>query len=187
MQRLMALVTGVHDGILMMESSDSIKRSLGPRTCPTSEKEQIHLQKMATQKPKLKVGIVGAGLGGLAAGVAIARAGADVTILEATKELGEIGAGIQVHPSTCLLWPTALDPDPMLNRWHPMYHASSSAGASTSSSATTSSSTIESAPTPALREYSLPAQIQRRWLEPLASHGPFSVPTFACSDTVPGG
>jgi salicylate hydroxylase len=51
----------------------------------------------------LKVGIVGAGLGGLAAGVAIARAGADVTILEATKELGEIGAGIQVHPSTCLL------------------------------------------------------------------------------------
>jgi salicylate hydroxylase len=55
---------------------------------------------MATQRPKLKVGIIGAGLGGLAAGVAIARAGADVTILEATKELGEIGAGIQVTCQT---------------------------------------------------------------------------------------
>jgi salicylate hydroxylase len=53
---------------------------------------------MATQRPKLKVGIIGAGLGGLAAGVAVACAGADVTILEATKELGEIGAGIQVLP-----------------------------------------------------------------------------------------
>lgn len=42
------------------------------------------------------VGIVGAGIGGLAAGIAIARAGATVTILEATVELGEIGAGIQV-------------------------------------------------------------------------------------------
>jgi 2-polyprenyl-6-methoxyphenol hydroxylase-like FAD-dependent oxidoreductase len=105
--------------------------------------EQSNISKMTSQRPKLKVGIVGAGLGGLAAGVAIARAGADVTILEATKELGEIGAGIQVHPSTCLLWLSALDPDPILNRWRPMYHVSSSAGASTSSSATTSSSTTE--------------------------------------------
>ncbi|KAH8812439.1 salicylate hydroxylase [Xylogone sp. PMI_703] len=47
-------------------------------------------------KPKMHVGIIGAGLGGLTAAIAIARAGAQVTILEATKELGEIGAGIQV-------------------------------------------------------------------------------------------
>ena len=44
----------------------------------------------------LKVGIVGAGLGGLAAAIAIARAGAEVTVLEAASALGEIGAGIQM-------------------------------------------------------------------------------------------
>ena len=36
----------------------------------------------------LKVGLVGASIGGLAA--AIARAGANVTVLEATSELGEV-------------------------------------------------------------------------------------------------
>ena len=45
----------------------------------------------------MRVGVIGAGIGGLAAGIAIARAGAIVTILEAASELGEIGAGIQVH------------------------------------------------------------------------------------------
>lgn len=44
----------------------------------------------------IRVGIVGAGLGGLAAAIAVARAGADVTVLESASELGEIGAGIQV-------------------------------------------------------------------------------------------
>lgn len=44
----------------------------------------------------LSVGIVGGGLGGLAAAIACARAGADVTVLEAASVLAEIGAGIQV-------------------------------------------------------------------------------------------
>ena len=43
-------------------------------------------------KRSLNVGIVGAGLGGLAAAIAIARAGCDVTILEAAAELGEVGS-----------------------------------------------------------------------------------------------
>jgi len=47
-------------------------------------------------RPGLHVGIIGGGMGGLTAGIAIARAGAKVTILEAAAELGEIGAGIQV-------------------------------------------------------------------------------------------
>ena len=47
---------------------------------------------------KLRVGIIGAGIGGLAAGISIAQAGASVTFLEAANELGEIGAGIQVDP-----------------------------------------------------------------------------------------
>ena len=40
---------------------------------------------------KIHVGIVGAGLGGLAAAIGIARAGHKVTILEQTQELGEVG------------------------------------------------------------------------------------------------
>lgn len=52
---------------------------------------------------KLHVGICGGGLGGLAAAIAIARAGAKVTLLEAAKELGEIGAGIQVFPNVSRL------------------------------------------------------------------------------------
>jgi salicylate hydroxylase len=44
----------------------------------------------------IHVGIIGAGMGGLAAAIALRRGGAKVTILEATNELGEIGAGIQI-------------------------------------------------------------------------------------------
>lgn len=45
------------------------------------------------EKPgRLSVGIVGAGLGGMMAAIAIAEAGADVTILEAAAELGEVCA-----------------------------------------------------------------------------------------------
>ena len=51
-------------------------------------------------KQELNVGIIGAGIGGVLASIAIARAGAKVTVLEAASELGEIGAGIQMV-STC--------------------------------------------------------------------------------------
>ena len=54
---------------------------------------------MAEPGRELHVGLVGAGLGGLAAAIAIARAGAKVTVLEAAAELGEIGAGIQMTPN----------------------------------------------------------------------------------------
>lgn len=47
-------------------------------------------------KRDLKVGIVGAGIGGMMASIAIARAGGKVTVLEAAQQLGEIGAGIQM-------------------------------------------------------------------------------------------
>jgi len=38
----------------------------------------------------LHVGICGAGIGGVLAAIAIARAGAQVTVLEAAAELGEV-------------------------------------------------------------------------------------------------
>lgn len=47
----------------------------------------------------LEVGIIGAGIGGVTAAIAIARAGAKVTVLEAASQLGEIGAGIQMVPT----------------------------------------------------------------------------------------
>ena len=47
-------------------------------------------------KRELNVGIVGAGIGGVMASIAISRAGGKVTVLEAAHELGEIGAGIQM-------------------------------------------------------------------------------------------
>jgi salicylate hydroxylase len=54
---------------------------------------------MADCPKDLQVGLVGAELGGLTAAIAIARAGAKVTVLEAAAELGEIGAGIQMTPN----------------------------------------------------------------------------------------
>jgi salicylate hydroxylase len=43
--------------------------------------------------------IAGAGIGGLAAALACAQAGCEVTVLEAAAELGEVGAGIQLGPN----------------------------------------------------------------------------------------
>ena len=47
----------------------------------------------------LHVGIIGAGMGGLSAAIALVRGGVKVTMLEAATELGEIGAGIQIFPN----------------------------------------------------------------------------------------
>ena len=49
---------------------------------------------------KLNVGIIGGGIGGVAAGVALCQAGADVTVYERANELLEVGAGM-------MLWPNA--------------------------------------------------------------------------------
>ncbi|WEW55625.1 3-hydroxybenzoate 6-monooxygenase superfamily protein [Emydomyces testavorans] len=54
-------------------------------------------------RPQFHVVIVGAGLGGLAAAIGIAKARHKVTLLEQAPELGEIGAGIQIPPNASLI------------------------------------------------------------------------------------
>ena len=51
----------------------------------------------------VRVAVVGAGIGGLTAAIALARAGVDVSVFEAAPELGEVGAGIQVSPNATRL------------------------------------------------------------------------------------
>ncbi len=46
-----------------------------------------------------KVAVVGAGLGGLTAAIALHQRGFDVTVYEQSQELGEIGAGVQLAPN----------------------------------------------------------------------------------------
>ncbi|KAK4540021.1 hypothetical protein LTR36_009837 [Oleoguttula mirabilis] len=49
---------------------------------------------------KLKIIVVGAGLGGVGAAIALLLAGHDVDIFEAASEIGEVGAGIQILPNS---------------------------------------------------------------------------------------
>ena len=49
---------------------------------------------------KFNIGIIGGGIGGVAAAVALHRAGIDATVYERANELREVGAGM-------MLWPNA--------------------------------------------------------------------------------
>jgi salicylate hydroxylase len=47
----------------------------------------------------LSVGVVGGGIGGLAAALSLLAAGFDVHVYEQASRLGEVGAGVQVSPN----------------------------------------------------------------------------------------
>lgn len=77
---------------------------------------------------KLRIIVAGAGLGGLAAAIALRRRGHEVIVFEKAPELGEVGAGIQVPPNSRRLlmrWGlgpylkgNAVEPDAIrLRRW----------------------------------------------------------------------
>src|SRR5260221_14687544 len=47
----------------------------------------------------MRIIVVGAGIGGLAAALTLRRAGLDVRVFEQASELREVGAGIQISPN----------------------------------------------------------------------------------------
>ena len=47
----------------------------------------------------LRIGIVGAGIGGLTAAIALQQRGLNVVVYEQSPELGEIGAGLTIGPN----------------------------------------------------------------------------------------
>ncbi len=53
--------------------------------------------------PALRCLVIGAGLGGMTAAIALRRAGHEVTVLEQASEIGRIGAGIQTAPNASRL------------------------------------------------------------------------------------
>ena len=48
---------------------------------------------------RIRVAVIGAGLGGLAAAGALRQRGIEATVYERAGELGEVGAGIQLGPN----------------------------------------------------------------------------------------
>ena len=51
----------------------------------------------------VKIAVIGAGIGGLAVAQALARRGADVTVLEQAPEIAEVGAGLQISPNGAMV------------------------------------------------------------------------------------
>ena len=62
------------------------------------------------QLDALEIAVVGGGIAGLAAALALRARGADVTVLEQAPEIAEVGAGIQISPNgLCVLRALGLD------------------------------------------------------------------------------
>ncbi|KAK7225262.1 hypothetical protein V2G26_013265 [Clonostachys chloroleuca] len=78
---------------------------------------------MPTAKRSLNILIVGAGLGGLASGLALQTDGHKVTIIDSTPEFAEAGAGIRVPPnSSRLLIRWGVDMEKMKKSTSNKYH-----------------------------------------------------------------
>ena len=54
---------------------------------------------MSTRNRKLKIAVVGAGIGGLTAAAALTQKGFEVQVYERSDKLGEVGAGLQMGPN----------------------------------------------------------------------------------------
>ncbi len=52
----------------------------------------------------MKIVIVGAGIGGLSAAIAVGRQGHQVVVYESAPRLAEVGAGVQLGPNAVRIW-----------------------------------------------------------------------------------
>ncbi|KAK9449631.1 3-hydroxybenzoate 6-hydroxylase-like protein [Limtongia smithiae] len=82
-----------------MASSSSACSYINADTQTPRRRHTVSGTGMTASSP-LKVIVVGAGLGGLACAIAIARKGIHVVLLEQAHILGEVGAGIQIPPNS---------------------------------------------------------------------------------------
>jgi salicylate hydroxylase len=72
-------------------------------------------------KRPLRVVIIGAGIGGLAAAIALRQRGIEVEIFERSLELGEVGAGLQIGPNGVkVLSALGLEDELMRNAFEPI-------------------------------------------------------------------
>lgn len=88
----------------------TVRQALGPRTEPASDRgSKLTRRRLPSARDHplfglpaiapLRVGVVGAGTGGLAAALLLARAGHDVEVFERVDDLAPVGAGILLQPT----------------------------------------------------------------------------------------
>jgi salicylate hydroxylase len=81
------------------------------------------LQRAIGMHQAKQVSIVGGGLGGLTAALALLAKGFDVTVFEQAQELGEIGAGVQLAPNAMrVLMALGLEQKAMKTAFEPQAH-----------------------------------------------------------------
>src|ERR1700686_4338596 len=66
-------------------------------------REGAHGKGLKEMPGSLRIAIVGGGIGGLTAALALRARGLDVTVFEQAEILREIGAGVSIHPNAARL------------------------------------------------------------------------------------
>lgn len=87
-----------------LDNSPPVDSSQPPQYLPDSIADPIWEQKQRQASCPLDIIIVGAGLGGLAAAIALTLSGHKVRVFEQAPAFGEVGAGIQVPPNSTRLF-----------------------------------------------------------------------------------